>query len=292
MVKSLDLPPCYLYDFASRDCVPLRVKRNVTQQSVSRYIYNTVHGFPKIADVCCAGIVWQSPLLRHAFMSMALRHNCQIDTTYGYLGFQSNIGTKAPLSPGDRLLKLIKRLKNKAHEPMLLPALAAGIWTEYLHNENHRSAKKLREIQLDIGVVDLYLQPKQKRIRQPIRPDVVHSKIVSQHAFLTNGVSEFLADLFLSIASATDNGEAVQVSTTSQQPGQQQNQQQRSRTSAIAMTEELSGYVNHMRMRARAEIQHHDRILSRVSMYLQVVSQTVKQDHFSQPVPETVTGAS
>jgi hypothetical protein len=215
-------------------------------------------------------------------MSMALRHNCQTDTTYGYLGFHSNIGTKAASSPGDRLLKLLKRLKNKAHEPMLLPALAAGIWTEYLHNENHRSAKKLREIQVDIGVVDLYLQPKQKRIQQPIRPDVVHSKIVSQHAFLTNGVSEFLADLFVSIASATDNGEAFQVSTTSQRPGQHQNQQQRSRNSAIAMTEELSEYVSHMRMRARAEIQHHDRILSRVSMYLQVVSQpTFSANRFS-----------
>ena len=37
MVKTLDLPPCYLYDFASRECVPLRVKQNVTHQSVSRY---------------------------------------------------------------------------------------------------------------------------------------------------------------------------------------------------------------------------------------------------------------
>jgi hypothetical protein len=204
---------------------------------------------------------------------MALRHDYQTNTTCGYLGFHSNIGTKVPPSPGDRLLEVLARLETTTCEPMLLPALAAGIWSEYLHNENHRSATKLREIQNEIGVMDLYLQPKQKRKQLPMRSDEVHSKIVSQHAFLTNGVSEFLADLFVSIASATNNGEAIQTATNSPQSPKPQNQQQGSHTSAIAMTEELSDYVSHMRMRARAEIQHHDRMLSRVSMYLQVVSQ-------------------
>lgn len=211
---------------------------------------------------------------------MALRHDYQTNTTWGYLGFHSSTDPKAP-SPGDRLLKALKLLKTMAQESMLLPALAAGIWSEYLHNENHRSANKLRAIQGELGVVDLYLQPKQEqeqeqeRNPQPIRSDEVHDKIVSQHAFLTNGVSEFLSDLFVSMASATNDGEAIQTPTTVQQPSQQQSQrQQGSHSSAIAMTEELSEYVSHMRMRARAEIQHHDRILSRVSMYLQVVSET------------------
>lgn len=37
MTKALGLPRCYLYDFASRECVPLRVKRRTKEQSVGRY---------------------------------------------------------------------------------------------------------------------------------------------------------------------------------------------------------------------------------------------------------------
>jgi hypothetical protein len=144
--------------------------------------------------------------LRYAFMSMALNYNLCTNMTCGYLGFQANAQISQELaarpSPGQQLLVRLRLLKDNAGDPMLRPALAAGLWMEYLHDQNHQSSKMLREIQNDIGLMSSYLQIQRKFIKQPMKLDEVHQKIVSQHAFLTNGMSEFVTDLFPSTEKA------------------------------------------------------------------------------------------
>jgi hypothetical protein len=185
------------------------------------------------------------------------------------LGFQSNVSTTGATrpSPGARLITLLEDLTDKAHDPMLLPALAAGLWVEQLHNENYQSGKMLRVIQKDVGLMGSYL-PAQKLIQQPMEFDAVHRNIVSQHAYLTNGMSEFIADLFPSTTNAIKTFRTLRCLQQ-----QQQQQLQGQQTPAFEIMEELDEYINHMQIRARAELQHHDRMLSRMNVYLQVVSQ-------------------
>jgi hypothetical protein len=57
---------------------------------------------------------------------MAMSYNHHTRKTCGYLGFQSGLGVGAvrpgKASPGDRLMALLELAKDKACEPMLLPA--------------------------------------------------------------------------------------------------------------------------------------------------------------------------
>lgn len=193
-------------------------------------------------------------------------------TTCAYLGFQLHKKElNARPSPGVQLLSRLRKLKGKSIDPMLMPALAAGLWVEYLHYGNYQSGKEVREIQNEIGLMPLYFQRQQKFIRQPMRFDEVHQKIVSQHAFLTTGIPEFIADLFPSTKNAMQTFRELR---WPQQP-QQQRQQQGPRDLAIESMEELDDYIDHMQVRARAELQHHDRMLNRMNVYLQVVSPTI-----------------
>ena len=203
-------------------------------------------------------------------MTMAIKYDQVTNTTHCYLGFQSTINEPktaqpAHLSPGDRLLTLLELVIEKAHDPMLLPALAAGLWIDYMHNVNHDGATMLREIQIDIGLMDSYLQPVQKLIQQPTQFDDVHRKIVVQHGYLTNGLSEFITDLF----PATVN--AMEVFRGIRHPQQLQPQQPWPGM-IVKVMQELDEYIGHMCIRARTELQHHDRMLSRINVYLQVVS--------------------
>jgi len=158
---------------------------------------------------------------------MALTYNPCTNTTYGYLGFQANAHISqeqaAKPSPGQQLLVRLRLLKDNAGDPMLLPALAAGLWMEYLHDQNYQSGKMLREIQDDIGLMSSYLQTQRKFIKQPMEFDEVHQKIVLQHAFLTNGMSEFVTDLFPSTEKAM---RIIRELRCPQQSVQQQPQQQ------------------------------------------------------------------
>jgi hypothetical protein len=220
------------------------------------------------------GLVWQSPPLKNAFMAMALNYDQSTHTTCAYLGFQGSISTTnedPPATLGDQLLTLLFLLINKAENPMLLPALASWLWVEHLQHGNHGSAKALRKIQADIGLMDPYLnqnKPVSKGrstgiAKQPVDFNSIHSKIVLEHGYLTKGMSEFLTDLFPSTRNALAAFRALRF-PQSQQPGQQ--------SVAYQIQGELEEHVEHMRIRAKAELQHRDRMLSRINVYFQVVS--------------------
>lgn len=207
-------------------------------------------------------------------MTMALNYNQHNHMTCAYLGFQSSISVtneNHPATPGDQLLTLLELLINRADNPMLLPAVASGLWVEHLQHGNHRSAKVLRKIQADIGLMGPYLNQnnlslKRKStgmVEQPIDLNSIHGNILLEHGYLTNGVSEFLTDLFPSTS------DALAAFHTLRLPQLQQLDQQ---PTAYEIKEELNDYVEHMRIRAKAELQHRDRMLNRMNVYFQVVS--------------------
>jgi hypothetical protein len=208
---------------------------------------------------------------------MAISYDYASNKTCGYLGFQSNVDSTGARSgqtrPGDRLMAFLRVMKEKADNPLLLPTLATGIWLSCLHDENHQSAIVLRQIQAEIGLMGSYLRSNKMLTPRPTGFDAVHRKIISQHAFMTNRLSEFIAHLVPSTEKAMQEFETLGYPQQMRQPASVQPQQQAQQTtSSSAFMEELEDYIHHMNFLARAELQHHDRMLSRVTVYLQVVS--------------------
>lgn len=189
-------------------------------------------------------------------MVMALNYDRDTNTTCGCLGFQ--LGTSSS-SPGQRMLLFLENLTKYALDPMLLPVLASGLWSDQLQEDNHYAAGNLRQIQADIGLMQPYLQGRERTYHKeganPIdgssRFESLHSKIVLQHGFLTNGMTEFAADLFPPIQEAF---RSLKV-----------------RSDDEYIRAELKNYIRHIQMRAKSELQHRRRMLSRINIYLQVV---------------------
>ncbi|EFQ89187.1 hypothetical protein PTT_14651 [Pyrenophora teres f. teres 0-1] len=230
------------------------------------------------------GIVWQSPPIQNYFLTMALNYDQYTKTTCAYLGFETGTKRTSPATPGDQLLALLTFLLHKADHPMLLPVFASGVWVERFQLSNHRTSTALRKIQEDIGLLGPYLnkkKPSRKKqsngfvkqstgiVKQPVDLDSLHSRILSQHAFLTSGVSEFLTDLFPSTIEALEAFKTLR-SPHSNQPSQQSN--------AFKMENEIEDYVKHMRIRANRELQHRDRMLSRMDVYFQVLYSLMQQE--------------
>jgi len=201
---------------------------------------------------------------------MVLNYEKSTNTTSAYLGFESSVGVtekQPPATPGDQLMILLSMFLKKADNPMLLPAFATGIWVEHLQHGNHRSAKALRKIQADIGLMGPYLGQSMpvlnKRLAgivEQVDLNSLHGKIVLEHGYLTNGVSEFLADLFPSTIVALAAFNTFRVP------------QSQAQSAASNTQSDLDDYVEHMHIRAKAELQHRDRMLSRMNVYFQVVS--------------------
>ncbi|KAI1667980.1 hypothetical protein Ptr902_09901 [Pyrenophora tritici-repentis] len=254
IIRRLGLPRCYLFDLASRKSVPLRLKRYTSPASL--------------------GLVWQSPPIEDYFMTMALNYDQYTNTTCVYLGFETGIEETSPATPGDQLLTSLHLLLNKADHPMLLPAFASAVWVERFQLSNYKSSRSLREIQTAIALMGPYLSKKEHGrknqltgiVKQPMNLDDLHEKILLQHAYLTNGVSEFLTDLFPSTT------EALQAFKTLRYPHPHQ------QSNAFRMENEMDDYVEHMRIRANVELQHRDRMLSRMDVYFQVLYNLMQKE--------------
>lgn len=197
---------------------------------------------------------------------MALRYNGGENTTYGYLGYQEGPGGTD--SPGQRLHRRLKTLSRYAGSPMFLPSLASGMWAEYLYDANNNIRNELRKIQSDIGLMQPYIQGGETSARktrrtaaaagEPVSFDALHQDIVMQHAYLTTGLSEFITDLFLATRNAFRMVKDLRTRKLLHY--------------SSAVDTELAAYVEHMDMRAKADVQYQERMLSRINLYLQVVS--------------------
>jgi hypothetical protein len=98
----------------------------------------------------------------------------------------------------------------------------------------------------------------QKIVEDTINFDGVHRTLVLQHAYLTNGTSDFV----LSLGPATMNAinRIEEYFDKNQTAGYKYD------------CAEIKQYVEHMQVRASTEMQHRQRMLDRITMYLQVVS--------------------
>jgi ADP-ribose pyrophosphatase YjhB (NUDIX family) len=183
-------------------------------------------------------------------MTFALSFDSSTNTTSAFFGFQTS-GTFA--TPGQQLVSMIQDVPEQIQDPMLIPALCYGLWTDIIQGEHSKVALHLREVQEKTGLMHDYLR-QQKVIEDTVNFDAVHRNLVLQHAYLTNGIADFV----LSLGPATIN--AIQTIEAQSLSGFNYD------------STEAREYVEHTQLRAGTEMQHRQRMLDRINMYLQVVS--------------------
>ena len=184
-------------------------------------------------------------------MTMVLSYNPESNITTGFLGYQSS-GPDAGL--GRHLITMLKHLGSRAYNPMLLPALSYSLWIDALNDEHGSVALALRSVQDQTGLMEDYLH--QTRIAEDVvNFDAVHRTLIVHHAFLTNGIADFVVSLGPAILQALEKVDSFCAALPN----------------CRYDGTEVAAFVEHMRMRANTELQHRQRMLDRIDMYIQVV---------------------
>jgi hypothetical protein len=146
---------------------------------------------------------------------------------------------------------MLKNLGSRAFNPMVLPALSCSIWIDALNDEHGDISLTLPSFQDQTGLMEDYLQ--QKRIAEDVvNFDSVHRALIVQHAYLTNGISNFVVSFGPAITEALGKVDSF--------------------CAAIPNCRydggEVTAFIEHMQVRASTEMQHRQRMLDRTSMYL------------------------
>lgn len=192
-------------------------------------------------------------------MTLALTYDLRSKTTTGFLGLEMN---KLDATPGHHFLLKIRDTARFIGDPMLLPALFFSIWTDILVREHRNVAVRLRDVQEKTGLMSDYLRQRQM-IEDRVNFDSVHRTLVLHHAYLTNGIADFVTAMGPAIAKGIHNidrySKRKQVKTLLG-PG------------FHFASQDTRQYVEHVQTGAQTELQHRLRMLDRISMYLQVVS--------------------
>jgi hypothetical protein len=188
---------------------------------------------------------------------MALSYDPTIRMTTGFLGL-----TTGQMS---ELLEILDMLKLNATHPILLPILMYSVCSTILGRQLQDVKQDIDYVQQQTGLLGNYLRSgrrtgpseKGKTVAEKPNYDALHKILVVQHARLTRGLSDFVADL----------GPACREAIT-------KIEQSDTGISIISKTsahKELQSYLSHLETGARFELQHRERMLSRVDIQLKVV---------------------
>lgn len=151
---------------------------------------------------------------------------------------------------------MIKQNCDLVQDPMLIPTLCFGVWVNASQREHARVGSELRKVQQQTGLLSDYLR-QQRVAEDTVNFDTIHRALVLQHAYLTNSMSGFVTDLGPATMNAIDQAERYM-------------HEHRIGDLEYDSTE-VREYVEHMQVRAATELQHRQRMLDRITMYLQVV---------------------
>ena len=231
-------------------CAPFSVRRTADTESVGYYLSHV----KRDTESRILGLICQSPPLADSFMTIALTFDPANRCTTGFYGFnmKQNYDTT-----GLELLFKIQQECDQIEDPMLIGALFYGTWIDAIQREHSTIGRELRKVQEQTGLMSDYLR-QHKIVEDVMNFDSVHRTLVLQHAYLTNGSSEFVRRLGPATMNAIDK---IEEYYKDQQPSGYQYD-----------CTEVKQYMEHMQVRASTEMQHRQRMLDRISMYLQVVS--------------------
>jgi hypothetical protein len=197
-------------------------------------------------------------MILDSFMSMVLSHDPTTNTTSGFLGFQND----PPGSGfGAMLLSRLANTGSSCGNPLLLPALTYSLWIDALSQENSSVAVALRrEVQDRTGLMDEYLSS-QRLTDDPLNYDAVHRTLLVQHAYLTNGIADYVSGL----GSALDTVLTTLDATCTALPDSHYDDS------------DVAPFIQDMHVRAKTQMEHRARMLERITMYLQVLYNLMQQ---------------
>lgn len=165
----------------------------------------------------------------------------------------------------DEFLQMLKRLEANAAHPLLLPVLMYSICSNMLRRQLRQVNRKIDDVQKKTGVLDGYLRSgtvnhaaadSQSKKDRPDY-DALHKDLVGEHARLTKGLSDYVGEFEIAFRRSfqdiekSDFGNLVLNKTSAH--------------------EELKLFVLRLDIAAKFELQHRERMLSRVDMQLKVV---------------------
>jgi len=213
------------------------------------------------------GIVLQSPKLFEAFMTLVLSYDPQSNITCGYLGYITTISDRRRSRRSSLLQPLLADLRSAAQHashPLLLPILGFGLWCEILRNEHTRIDRELKGVARNTDLVREYFYGVEEERMEPTnskeledRHMTMHQKLAEQHLYLTGQTGTFVEAL-------SDTAVTILRDVEQSIPDRH--------TTTIEAGRGLKTYMLHIQERAKAELKHKERLLSRLDMQLQIVS--------------------
>ena len=191
---------------------------------------------------------------------MALSYDPTTRMTTGFLGL-----TTGPTGQMSELLEILDKLKLNATHPILLPILMYSVCSTILRRQLRDVNRDIDYVQQQTGLLDKYLRSgrrtrpseKGKTVEEKPNYDDLHKILVLQHARLTRGLSDFVADLGPACREAITRIEHSDIGDSII-----------NKTSAHT---ELQSYLSHLETGTRFELEHRERMLSRVDIQLRVV---------------------
>ena len=198
-----------------------------------------------------------SPNFGANWMDISLAYTATTKTTTGIL----RLYTKVQGSALDDVLPRLRDSLELCGHPLLLPTLACDSWYEIMARQYNTVHTQIRQhVQVKTGKMPKYFIADNRykdfhKIDQDAlhqQYEEVHSTIVEQHAWLTNGLSDFVLDFSRMLTDADSHMNS-------------------SSMSEVAKTE-LTSIINRLSSRTRVELNHRERLFSQLEIQIQVVS--------------------
>ena len=196
-----------------------------------------------------------------ASCTAALSYNPRTSTTTGFVGLQlaHNRGTNLALHS---LFEALEDVSDEATNPLLVPTVLYGRWVTILGAEHRyvfdRIGQDLRPLMKEAGIDyegssgEEDHEPNQEKYEQMVRV------IIGQIRYLTSTTASFVSRSGPAIFAALDSVKDF-----------------RARYGIdVEDHDDLRSYVDHLNMRVDIEQQHRERLISRLDIYLQVVSKS------------------
>ena len=203
-----------------------------------------------------SGIVCQSPNFIESFLTMALSYDPIQHITSGILAHRAEKGNDSPIYD---LLSDLKGTSLHASHPMLLPLLILRRWYFRLYTHHDEIGQRLKAIQRDTGQMKNYFRKanSEESFDQFINFDKIHTRIVEEHVYVSNSISDFVEELSAGFLNALDEIGDKRLSS--------------SQIINKVHDEDLRAFALQMQRMVKVELRNKDRLLSRLDMQLKVV---------------------
>lgn len=163
----------------------------------------------------------------------------------------------------EKVTESLEQVVEAASHPLLLPALICNEWYELMADGNGFVHDIIRnEIQMKTDMMPGYFTSSSKKKLMDYdevdmtsmheQYDQIHKAIVEQHAYLSNGLLDFVKSFSDALKQASDRRRGLSEEST-------------------ATEDDVRLYIERLVAKTRVEEDHHERLITKLNMQIQVV---------------------